>query len=198
MAVDLQLTYDTVDFNVNTIYLNDVTGMYDATTNPTGYGRGTADPNLHKDSADLALDPSDAIAGWDLVITRPDATQFTYPSASLDALQYDNLAEIIPIAVADSQDLINGLWTFTFSIDEESGLADTEILTQYIYNLEEVETALFAKFASEVDFCNYPDCDCNKSLLSLWTMYVALKSAIQEQNTVEADYLSAAILKIIG
>lgn len=198
MAVDLKLRYLQTNFTAKQIILEDFTGMYDANTNTTGYGRGTADPNLHKDSSDLDSDPSDAVNGWDLVITRPDGTEVTYNSSSLDDLQYDNFNEVIQIAFTDTQDIINGEWTFAYSIDEESGVADTETITQYIYNTDTIDRAINAAFAAQVDFCDYPDCECNTSLVTLWTYYIALKAAIQEQNTTQADYLSAQITSILG
>ena len=186
MAIDLKLRYLQTNFNTDTIYLEDFTGIYDASTNLTGYGRGAADPNPSKLAADAEID------GWDLLITRPDATTFNI-DAQIDTLQFDVIQEVIQIPITDSQDIINGLWTFKMDVNESGGELDTVTTTQYIYNTSATEALIYAKFASEVDFCEYPDCACNKSLLTLWTYWMALKSAIEEQNTVQADYLSTVI-----
>ena len=187
MAIDLKLRYLQTNFNTDTIYIEDFTGLYNATTNTTGYGNTTADPNPSKLAADAEID------GWELTITRPDATNLAFADATIDALEFDVMNEVIQIPITDTQDIINGLWTFKLDVNESGGELDTVTMTQYIYNTAPVEALINAKFATDVDFCKSLDYSCNTSLASLWSYYRALLAAIEEQNTTQADYLSTVI-----
>lgn len=195
MAIDLKLRYLQTNFGTKTIYLEDFTGIYEANDNPGGYNS----PNPSRDLADQDL------TSWQLIVVRPDGTNWQWPNESpsltnvnedfINALEDASPNEVLQIPIIETEDSIqNGEWTFTLNAGE-TGDADafTTTITQYIYNLKPLEDLIFAKFASEVDFCEYPDCACNKSLLVIWTYYMALKSAIEEQNTVQADYLSTVL-----
>lgn len=196
MALELDISYNTADFNTNTIYINDITGLYSA-TNLGGYGRDSGDANSHKDSSDVGGDP---ISTWRIIVTRPDATNLVISPSVINTAQYDVIQEIVQLALIDSQDIINGTWTFVLEADGTLGPTTytSNTLTQYIYNIGTIESQIFAKFATEVDFCEYPKCACNKELMTLWTYYMALKAAIEEQNTAQADYLVTVITTLLS
>ena len=190
MAFNLRARYLQTNFSIDTIYLEDYTGLYNVVTNLTGYGNSTSDPNPSKILADQEID------GWELLVTRPDATTFSLTRTTLDGINASTFLEVVQIPITDTQDLINGEWTFKYDVNESDGELDTVTITQYIYNIDAIELIINRKFATEVDFCKSLDCACNNSLATLFAMYRALKAAIEEQNTVQANYLSAQIITL--
>lgn len=189
MAINLQLAYAETNFSNKTITVKDITGIDASDGSNGGYGLGAAATNPSKLIADAEID------GWDMLTTRPDASTFV---TTINSLQFDNLNTVIYFDLTDTLDLANGLWTFKMDVNESGGELDTVTITQYIYNLDAVELAINTKYAQEVDFCKSLDCACNKDLAALFTYYRALLAAVEEQNTVQADYLSTQIITLIG
>ena len=191
MAINLKLRYLQTNYGTNTIYLEDFTGVYNASTNVTGYGNSTADPNPSKDVADGEIN------SWDLLVTRPDGNSFSLTTANLEGLNSAKFFEVVQIPITDSETLLDGEWTFKYQLNEDGGLLDSITFTQYIVNLAAIENSINAKIAADIDFCDFPSCGCNKNLLTLWSYYRALKAAIDEQNGPQVTYLLAEINKLV-
>jgi len=188
MAINLRARYLQTNFSSKTIYIEDFTGIDSGDGSNGGYGLSAQATNESKLESDQEID------GWTLTNTRPDGTTFT---TSIDTLQFNNVRSVIQIPIIDTQTVLqNGLWSFKLDVNEESGILYTVTITQYIYNIDAIELIINRKFATEVDFCKSLDCACNNSLATLFAMYRALKAAIEEQNTVQANYLSAQIITL--
>mgnify|MGYP003654539259 CR=1 FL=1 len=85
-------------------------------------------------------------------------------------------------------------------LDEEleaNGILDTVIITKYIYNINALEIKINSNFATTVEFESPLSKTCNKNILSLFSYFAALKAAIDEENTISADYISAQINKLL-
>ena len=191
MAIELKARYLQTNFATKTIYIEDITGLYNAISNTTGYGNSTADPNPSKDVADAEIN------SWDLLITRPDGTSFSLTTANLEGLNSAKFFEVVQIPITDSETLLDGEWTFKYEVNENGGLLDSITFTQYIYNIDELETKINTNFANAVEFDSPLEKSCNENLLSLFSYFSALKAAIAEENTVSADYISAQINKLL-
>lgn len=207
MALELKLSLVSVDYNQNTFHIQNTTGFY-STLNPGGYGS----PNYPNEPSDNNyMDPGVYGNGLDqflLTVTRPDGTTFTKDVTAISQLSGQIASnDYVNYPVTDSVDIVNGVYTFKLVTYRYQGKINSlPILREYLstelevqtFDLSAIELAINTKFAIDLDFCNFPDSACNKSLLVLWSYYRALKAAVEEQNSVKANYLSTQILKIIG
>lgn len=190
MAINLRLRYIKSIHSSKQIILEDHTGIDAGDGSNGGYGLSAQAANLSKLEADQEID------GWDFLVTRPDGSTINLDS-EIDDIQFDNVNQIIQISITDTQELQDGLWTFKMDVNEDGGQLDTVTVEQYIVNLDSIKTSINTKVAKELDFCNLPSCGCNKGLLTLWSYYRALEAALEEENSVQIDFLLIEIKKLL-
>lgn len=188
MAINIQAEFVSLNFTSNRIIIKDITGIDSSDGTNGGYGLSDQATNLSKVQLDEEL------AGWLLTVTRPDNTVFVVP---INTLQFDVFESEIELYIDDTQDLINGLWSFKLDVNEANGILDTVIITKYIYNINALEIKINSNFATTVEFESPLSKTCNKNILSLFSYFAALKAAIDEENTISADYISAQINKLL-
>ena len=193
MALELKLELKEVDFINNKFIITDKTGL-ESLSNPGGYGFVPISTNLSKVKSD------NEIASFTAGVSK---NSNTLVSENIDHLEFISpptnfLFENIDIALQLNNDIENGFYNFFLIIEPYGGGSDIEIAFEhYVFNTKELEDKINLEFAKRLDFCNNNTCECNKSLLTLWSYYRALCAALEIQNIPMVEYLSEQINKII-
>lgn len=197
MALELKLELKEIDFINNKFIITDKTGL-ESPTNPGGYGFLPYSTNLSKVKSDNEIWYFAAGVSKDgNILVSADHRYIN--DLEFITPQTNFLFENIDIALQLNNDIENGLYNF-FLIVEPFTYGDPIIeiaFEHYVFNTKELEDKINAEFAKRLDFCSNNTCECNKSLLTLWSYYRALCAALEIQNIPMVEYLSEQINKII-
>jgi hypothetical protein len=167
------------------IVIEDITGFYNSTTNPTGWNdnstlyRLSTLGNPHVDEATLTIEFNDELVSTiDVTTTIQNATLPTYELYSYE-----------PTSLQD------GIYTFTLTIiDEEGDEIVTELIQTVYCNVECCIQKLAAKYAKELcKGCGYEDKD-NYDLA--FSLYRALGSVSECNGSEEFNKLLTKLQKI--
>ena len=188
MALELKIKV-TLDRDNKRFILTETTGNYSA-TNPGGWGS----PNISRSTIESAI----------FYVTFPDGTV-----ESINALTFIKGGEINKIISSLKTDkFVDGKYKFKLTTEYTMtlpGPPGDPIVTEIVKNKAEYDILslidifkLPYKFiVDKIDISKFPDCECNKNILTLWAYLKALESSYAIENTVQSEFLYNAISELI-
>lgn len=165
--------------NCSTLSFTETTGVYNATTNPYGYGA----PNITI---------GEAVNGT-LIITAPDLTTYTFVWLILPSNNPD-LSTIISLATLGGRTSVeDGFWNFQYTITDVYATPYVAQKGYYFYCQSE---CCVAKLLTKIDLDKMTECGKNTKILDDYTKAKVLLQSIKNAASClnNTNYLKAKAL----
>ena len=183
MALELKISA-CIKNSCNELQIEDITGVYDASANPTGW-----------ENAATVLAAN--VSTVELIITYPDGTSQTetltsqFPGTVTGIITYD------PITVSDLSSFSDGLYSIKYKVTTNTNVVYSTILRPYFTCLAECSVnKLWSAYTSA--FCA-SSCDVELKLEKAQlgeALLSAIRSAVLCNNTTAADSLLERLTRL--
>lgn len=165
MALELSLTKNITNYSVLTLVDN--TGVYDAVTNPTGWGS----PNMALANVDYAhleiTTPGDVL--YDIDILSDLGIDY-----STDDLIFNVTADLLGGTLGDT--LADGVWTVVYKVSDDAGVTTTDT-TVRIATYYQVQILVFDSIATIPTFYLCKGC-CSMKLKDIVIQFMMLQALV--------------------